>query len=318
MADYDVFNGDADGICALIQLRLSDPREAELVTGVKRDIALLERVEAEAGDRVTVLDISMRNNRAALDRHLSAGAEIFYADHHNPGEIPTHERLTALIDTSPDICTSLIVNRHLGRAHEAWAITAAFGDGFSAIAHARAQLAGIDIDDVARLEFLGTVVNYNAYGSTIDDLHIHPAELYRQMAPHPTPMAFLDERPDLLGLLERAYDDDMAAARAAEIVDESRAGQIVMLPDAAFARRVSGVFGNMLAQENKSRAHAVMTRKTDGSYLVSVRAPVTRPAGADKLCLRFETGGGRAGAAGINLLPEADLPRFIEAFRAAF
>jgi hypothetical protein len=41
---YDVFNGDADGICALHQLRLANPRDAVLLTGVKRDIALLQRV----------------------------------------------------------------------------------------------------------------------------------------------------------------------------------------------------------------------------------------------------------------------------------
>jgi hypothetical protein len=34
MNNYDVFNGDADGICALVQLRNADPRDAELVTGV--------------------------------------------------------------------------------------------------------------------------------------------------------------------------------------------------------------------------------------------------------------------------------------------
>ena len=28
--DYDVFNGDADGICALIQLRHADPRPMQL------------------------------------------------------------------------------------------------------------------------------------------------------------------------------------------------------------------------------------------------------------------------------------------------
>lgn len=43
--DYDVFNGDADGICALHQLRLARPRpEAQLVTGVKRDIRLLRHL----------------------------------------------------------------------------------------------------------------------------------------------------------------------------------------------------------------------------------------------------------------------------------
>ena len=44
MADYDVFNGDADGICSLVQLRLAEPRESTLVTGVKRDINLLTQV----------------------------------------------------------------------------------------------------------------------------------------------------------------------------------------------------------------------------------------------------------------------------------
>ena len=65
---FDVFNGDADGICSLLQLRLENPVESPLVTGIKRDIALLERVAAEAGDHVTVLDLSMVKNRDALDR----------------------------------------------------------------------------------------------------------------------------------------------------------------------------------------------------------------------------------------------------------
>ena len=47
--NYDVFNGDADGLCALHQLRLANPALAELVTGVKRDIKLLDRVKAGAG-----------------------------------------------------------------------------------------------------------------------------------------------------------------------------------------------------------------------------------------------------------------------------
>nr|MCS5525096.1 acetyltransferase [Candidatus Poseidoniia archaeon] len=35
MTHYDVFNGDADGICALQQLRLARSRTSTLVTGVK-------------------------------------------------------------------------------------------------------------------------------------------------------------------------------------------------------------------------------------------------------------------------------------------
>jgi len=43
MASYDLFNGDADDICALIQLRLAEPKESTLVTGIKRDNKLLKK-----------------------------------------------------------------------------------------------------------------------------------------------------------------------------------------------------------------------------------------------------------------------------------
>lgn len=32
--NYDIFNGDADGIIALLQLRLADPIDSQLITGV--------------------------------------------------------------------------------------------------------------------------------------------------------------------------------------------------------------------------------------------------------------------------------------------
>ena len=59
----DVFNGDADGICALIQLRKTSPQQAQLVTGVKRDINLLKYVEATPEHHISVLDISFDKNR---------------------------------------------------------------------------------------------------------------------------------------------------------------------------------------------------------------------------------------------------------------
>ena len=57
MGYFDVFNGDADGICALHQLRLAEPRSSRLITGTKREIKLLDRVQAHPRDEVTVLDI---------------------------------------------------------------------------------------------------------------------------------------------------------------------------------------------------------------------------------------------------------------------
>ncbi len=66
MATIDVFNGDADGLCALHQLRLAEPRQGTLITGVKRDIDLVKQVQAQPGDSVTILDISLDKNRDAL------------------------------------------------------------------------------------------------------------------------------------------------------------------------------------------------------------------------------------------------------------
>ena len=83
--NYDIFNGDADGIIALLQLRLADPINAELVTGVKRDIKLVEKVDVQAGDELTVLDISMEKNMVGLEQALAQGAHVFYADHHQSG-----------------------------------------------------------------------------------------------------------------------------------------------------------------------------------------------------------------------------------------
>jgi hypothetical protein len=90
-----------------------------------------------------------------------------------------------------------------------------------------------------------------------------------------------------------------------------------VLPDASWGRRISGSLGNRLARSHPERAHAVLTRSRDG-YLVSVRAPMARPTGADELCRQFATGGGRAGAAGINRLAEADLDKFSAAFQRQF
>jgi hypothetical protein len=75
---YDIFNGDADGICALIQLRLTSPVKSTLVTGIKRDIQLLKKIKVQAGDSLTVLDISLQKNIHEVKVFLESGAIIFY------------------------------------------------------------------------------------------------------------------------------------------------------------------------------------------------------------------------------------------------
>src|SRR5580765_7386320 len=178
MSHNYVFNGDADGLCALQQLRLAGRRVAgqdTLITGVKRDIALLERVVPAAGEGCTVLDVSLDVNRAALERLLAAGLSVRYFDHHFAGDIPAHAGLETHIDLSPTVCTSLLVDRHLDGAFRSWAIVGAFGDSLTAEARALCEGAGIPADAAARLQELGVAINYNAYGEAIADLHVPPA-----------------------------------------------------------------------------------------------------------------------------------------------
>jgi hypothetical protein len=81
---------------------------------------------------------------------------------------------------------------------------------------------------------------------------------------------------------------------------------------------VSGVYSNALANAAPRLAHAVLTQKADGGYLVSVRAPLADRRDADTLCRAFPSGGGRAAAAGINHLPEADLGAFVAALEDTY
>jgi len=312
--DYDVFNGDADGILSLVQLRLSDPRDAKLVTGRKRDIKLLERVPAKKNDRVTVLDISMRSNLTDLNRILDSGASILYFDHHNAGEGAKHPNLESYINTAGEICTAVLVDQYLKGAHRAWAVAASYGDNFPDMAERLAS--GHDLP-LAKLKSLGEMLNYNGYGGSEADLHFHPADLYREMAGFKTPMTFLSEKPEVIGKLLQGYADDFRMADGSKVIHSNASGEARVLPDAAASRRISGMFGNKLAQENQTRAHAILTQQP-GGYLVSIRAPISTREGADALALQFETGGGRAAAAGINHLPESELDRFVDAFQTAF
>ncbi len=316
MQFYDIFNGDADGICALQQLRLEEPRASVLVTGVKRDVRLLERVNAAAGDELTVLDISLRSNADDLRRLLGAGARLRCFDHHAAGELPQHANLKAYIDSAPDTCTSLIVDRYLGGRQRMWAVVAAFGDNLEGAA--RRAAAGTDLDEteIRRLRELGECVNYNAYGDSVDDLHYHPADLFEIVSRYRDPRDFIEGEP-VLEVLKNALADDFSRAHALAPSAASAHAALYVLPDVAWSRRIHGFFANELARSHPQRAVALLVAR-HGGYTVSVRAPLERPQGADVLCLKFETGGGRQGAAGINWLPEADYPRFLAEFSKAF
>ncbi|MEA3644300.1 MAG: acetyltransferase, partial [Lamprobacter sp.] len=199
----------------------------------------------------------------------------------------------------------------------AWAVVGTFGDNFDASAIRAAQPLGLPQDALERLRELGILLNYNGYGATVADLHFPPDALFARLRPYADPLEFV-RCDEAFEALQTGYADDMTRARAMSPEHQSATHLLMVLPAAAWARRVGGVFANALAQQAPSRAHAMLTQLEQGGFVVSVRAPINRPDGADALCRQFETGGGRKAAAGINQLSDSDYPRFVAAFLAAF
>lgn len=309
---YDIFNGDADGIIALLQCRLAQPKKSTLVTGIKRDINLVAKIEVNAEDSLTVLDVSMAKNRGALETALNKGVKIFYADHHQSGNIPDNENLDAHIDLDANTCTALIIDNLLDGRFHLWAITAAYGDNLIVRADDLADKASLDAEQKNALKELGTLINYNGYGAKVDDLHIHPADLYTALLDYPSPFDVLEDKDSPFYTLQKAYQEDMDKALTVDAMHSNNMLSVFELPDDAASRRISGVYGNWLANQVPDSAHAVLTQNGDNTYTVSLRAPLNNKQGASAICSQFPTGGGREAAAGINALPSSELTLFIQ------
>ena len=322
MADFDLFNGDADGIFSLLQMRQVEPRpEAELVTGVKRDTQLFKRIAGRAhhGDRVTALDIGMSRNTSALSDVLVSGADVFFCDHHTTGDIPKNDHLTVITDDAPETCTAYLIDQYLEGAKSAWAVCGAYGDNFQCLAGRIAANRKIAFP-LNQLRELGELVNYNAYGATVEDLHFHPSELYKILATYPDPMSFIEDAPQALDVLRAGYSSDWKISDQAREIDISNAGQILSLPASPASNRISGLFANALVDEDPDKAFAILTHRESevGGYRVSLRAPVSRHTQSAEHFAKPYGGGGRAEAAGIDCLKECDIDGFINAFHKAF
>ncbi len=316
--DYDIFNGDADGICSLHQLRLADPRpDARLITGVKRDIKLLAQLQGVTDSRLTILDISLESNRAFLEPLLGAGNQVSYIDHHFAGLIPQADNLTSHIDPDPAVCASLIVNSLLENRYPKWAVVGAFGDNLHDSATNLAQSLSLNPTEQDQLQKLGELLNYNGYGADLTDLHFHPADLYRAVQPFEDPFDFLASSPDLKKLSQGFERDMEQALTVAETLSDGR-NRVYHFPNASWARRIVVPFSNLKAREQKDIAHALIVDNSDKSLRISVRAPLNNRKNADVLCLKFPTGGGRAAAAGINNLPPEMLDDFLRRFQEIF
>ncbi|CAN7297719.1 hypothetical protein LJR084_001614 [Variovorax sp. LjRoot84] len=311
---FDICNGDADGLCAAVQWRLHEPAPAALLTGLKREIALVGRVPAKAGDELNVFDLSMRPNRGALQRLLDAGVRVRYFDHHVVEDMPAHPLLESHVDTATDVCTSLLVDRHLGGAFRAWALVGIYGDNLAAVADRLALDSNVDAGDCALLRRLGEAINYNAYGDEERDVHIAPRDLHAIMLRYRDPRDMLAYEP-VVDEIDAQRHSDLQQALAVAPLWQDAGASVRVLPDAPWSRRVLGCIANELANAEPQRAHAVLKQQGKG-YAVSVRAPLASPSGAHALCSRFG-GGGRARAAGIDGLAQDELERFICAFANA-
>lgn len=314
---YDVFNGDADGICALHQLRLAHPREAVLVTGVKRDVSLLQKVPCRDDIDAVVLDVSLDANANALRSMIDAGAHVTYFDHHSAQQAFEHPRLQLIWDDAPTVCTSILVDRYLRGQFRTWAITAAFGDNLPMVGHELASGIGLKENVTRALAELGLMLNYNAYGESVDDLHIAPCALYRALHQFADPLDFIDAAPEYR-ILCSGYLDDATRMDDLKPGWQSDVGAVYILPAAPWARRISGIFANQLISPGDTRSYAVLTETANGAYVVSVRSGQPERYSANELCAKFPTGGGRKAAAGINCLPMSELDNFVKTFSEYF
>ena len=191
-------------------------------------------------------------------------------------------------------------------------MVAAFGDNLTAAAESLATKVPLDSRQLDTLRSLGEALNYNAYGDTEADVMIHPRELYLKLHGFADPFEFA-ATPLVQQLIARNRDDLALALAITPIsADESKA--VYRLPDADWSRRVIGTFANVLVRMHPHRAHAVIKENADQTLVISVRAPLNAPFGADRLCLQFKTGGGRSAAAGIERLPLSELPEFLSTF----
>ena len=272
------YNGDADGICSMVQWGLVHGIEGKRITGVKRDIELLKKVSAKEGDELVVMDISLARNASLASDFERNGVKIQWFDHHLAGSYKGN--IDTYIDNSPSVCTAIIVQEYLGIKSN-WSQVALHGDGLSGVSN------------MPSLKELGELLNYNGYGKDISDLHFHPDNLLLSCMQAKTPEMFLETKE--FEILKKGFAKDIEKSESISLRDGA-----YILPNEAWARRVVGVFAHRINSKG-SGPHVIAIEK-EGSYQISLRGQ----SGIGELCAMFG-GGGRETAGGIDDLPKEDM-----------
>ncbi len=272
------YNGDADGICSMVQWGLVHGVEGKRITGVKRDIVLLDRIHPSEDDEVIVMDISLARNHSMAQKLAQGGADITWFDHHLAGD--KIESINAYIDTSDNVCTARIVEQYLG-VESNWAQVALHGDGLS------------KHSSIPEYKELGELLNYNGYGADLTDLHFHPDELMMLCLESKTPEQFMQS--PAFAKLKQGFDYDISNAESITEQDG-----FFLLPNEAWARRVVGVMAHRI-NEKGAGPHVIAIDK-GSTFQISMRGQT----GIGELCAMFG-GGGRATAGGIDNLPKAEI-----------
>lgn len=316
MIHYDIFNGDADGIVSLHQYRMHFPvAKSHLVTGVKRDVELLRHMRLVKHSRLTVFDISHKTNEAHVQGILSNNNRIVWFDHHAAGMVYPSNMFRLTFDTSPNICTNMLVDSYVDGLYRPWTIVGAFGDNL----HEQAEELNPGFNDMKMgyLKEIGETLNYNGYGNTENDLTVHPKDVYKDLSKYDSPFDYR-RKSDVYDMIHHQKCMDHHELKGSEIMHESWTGKVVLLPDSEASVRYSGIYSNQLSTDTPNQAFLILTKIDGDNYRVSIRAPKSRPHGASALADNFETGGGREKAAGINRLPKNQLNVLIDLFEQQF
>ncbi len=316
-----LFNGDADGLIAqrILEMHLGAPDLR--ITGLKRDIKLLQKLPPMEAGHIHALDISLRQNQPELLTILAKeNLNVTWYDHHDPGEVEPHPRLHLHIYQSSGTCSAVIVNAVFGRQQGLWAAMAAFGDAVPDTAKALIDEVGVSHAESNLLQRSGILLNYNAYGEKISDVLFDPADLAKRMSQFTSALDFCQEE-SIFGPLTQQFVSDQSMCKNLTALNDSEAAQAYLAPDAPWARRYLATWANEHILDHPLQALALIHPRAGGDFQVSIRAPRGTPGvvpSAASLASEFTTGGGRKLAAGINVLPAHDLERFVKRFERFF